>query len=84
MSNTRFLIPAVIVSLFAVTASAESMRCGSQVITEGTTKFEVIEHCGEPDHKEGNRWYHKHGGQNSVYVVHFEGDSVSILKKERS
>ena len=84
MSKTRIAVPAFLAACFvALPASATSMRCGGKVILEGSTRFEVIEHCGEPDHREDNRWYYRHQGQNSVFVLHFSGDSVSLIKKQR-
>lgn len=34
--------------LLAATASADSMRCGSQIISEGDMIEEVLDLCGEP------------------------------------
>ena len=47
MATDRWL--AFLVSLLATTvAQADSMRCGSRLITEGDTIEEVLELCGEP------------------------------------
>ena len=35
--------------LLAPFASAEAMRCGNKLATEGMTRFEVSKRCGEPD-----------------------------------
>ncbi len=43
----HILIPVVL--LFAPFASADAMRCGNQLATEGMTRYQVSERCGEPD-----------------------------------
>lgn len=35
--------------LFAAPASANTMRCGTKIISEGITRSEVAAKCGEPD-----------------------------------
>jgi hypothetical protein len=35
-------------ALGATVASADSLRCGQAVVTEGLRDFEVLERCGEP------------------------------------
>jgi hypothetical protein len=41
-----------VLALAAVTAGAESMRCGSKVITVGMAMSEVLQYCGEPASRE--------------------------------
>ena len=45
----RFRLAGILSGLLIVSgASADSVRCGSKVITEGDTIERVREHCGEP------------------------------------
>lgn len=47
--NARFRLVGVLSGLLlASAASADAVRCGSKVITEGDTIEKVREHCGEP------------------------------------
>ena len=39
---------AVGIMLFAVTAAAESMRCGSSIVSETTSVADILAKCGEP------------------------------------
>lgn len=42
----------VIMSLISVSALAESMRCGDQVVAVGDDKARVLRYCGKPELKE--------------------------------
>lgn len=42
------LLAATTLLLVTEVASAESLRCGQAVVTEGLRDFEVLERCGEP------------------------------------
>jgi len=44
-SLTAFLIATCI----CLPAAADTMRCGSSLISEGATQGEVLQKCGEPD-----------------------------------
>ena len=57
-------------------AFADSMRCGSHIIStgglHGPDKYEVLKKCGEPTVRSGNTWvYERPGGVQ--YVVVFDG-----------
>lgn len=39
-------------ALFAGVAGADSMRCGSKVVSVGMSMAEVLKYCGEPASKE--------------------------------
>ena len=42
------LIPAALI-LLAFAAPAHALRCGNKLVTEGMTRHEVRERCGNPD-----------------------------------
>jgi hypothetical protein len=46
-TDRRYLL-LLAATLMAGIASADSLRCGSQLITEGDSLDEVLAHCGEP------------------------------------
>ena len=43
------LIAFAVCACIALPAAADSMRCGSSLISEGATAGEVLQKCGEPD-----------------------------------
>ncbi|EKB9389081.1 TPA: DUF2845 domain-containing protein [Pseudomonas aeruginosa] len=53
MKNLRpsVFISSLLLSLTSVSAQA-TMRCGSEIINEGNTTFEVVRKCGEPTNRE--------------------------------
>ena len=55
-------------SLVALPAGAESLRCGTHVISDGESVYqeEVREKCGEPDSTRGNIWVYERSGQHPV------------------
>jgi hypothetical protein len=46
------LVLGLFVLLDAINGNAAGMYCGNELITEGTTKLEVLAKCGAPDLKE--------------------------------
>lgn len=53
MKNLKpsIFILSLLLTLISVSAQA-TMRCGSEIINEGNTTFEVIRKCGEPKNRE--------------------------------
>lgn len=68
------------VTLWLVTgtaaAHATSMRCGIHTLDDtsrrGTSKYEVLKKCGEPNHRQGDTWVYKVGVKKR-YLVRFDG-----------
>jgi len=73
----------IVASIFLLTlmlkpALADSVRCGSHVISagerHGTDKYEVLKKCGEPTIRAGNTWiYEKSNGAKNVMVFDASG-----------
>lgn len=57
----------ILLALFTQGAMAATMRCGSQLIDDGSkdpmTKDQVQSACGEPSSREGNQWIYKQQGR---------------------
>ena len=86
-----------IIALAAMTASAETMRCGSDFIQVGDSAFIVIQKCGEPVSKNQigytindsqkrelvvEEWIY--GPQKRYYyIVTVTGGKVSEIRSER-
>lgn len=84
----RFACSAVVfISLFTLQhASANSLRCGSTLVTEGlrvgVTQYEVAKLCGEPAAKEGNRWIYDRPMDNiNILVFDSVGQLIAIHKR---
>jgi hypothetical protein len=66
---------ALVISLFISTAQA--MRCGNQLVTEGDTVAQIYEKCGEPSASYGDVWGDKqervykdgNGGQETIKIL---------------
>ena len=85
--NAR-LIRCCLITLFcglAQNASAASMRCGNHLIHDGqrngTTKYEVLKKCGEPEARQGHLWIYKRGGRSKVLQFNGSGTLDSIRDK---
>ena len=73
----------IVASVFLLTlllkpALADSMRCGSHIISSGerhgTDKYEVLKKCGEPAIRAGNTWiYEKSHGAKTIVVFDASG-----------
>jgi Protein of unknown function (DUF2845) len=48
-------VAATLVLLVAAPARADSMRCGSRLVSDGDPIEKVLQHCGEPDYTQ--RYY---------------------------
>ena len=76
--------PVILLSILLMeTALADSMRCGSHIVSSGGLhgpgKYEVLKKCGEPTTRSGNTWiYEKPGGARYVVVFDAGGNLVRI------
>jgi hypothetical protein len=60
--------------------TADGMRCGSDLISVGDTEFDVVNSCGEPAFKDGNRWAYEQGEGTLVKYVIFMGGQVASIR----
>ena len=95
-------IPVVTILLALVFIGLEAapglaMRCGTEVIQDGSTKLEVLEACGEPMRKFGEdltigdtglsagadeKWVYDLGG-GVYHIVYFDGYKVRKIELQR-
>lgn len=81
----------------AAAAPVYSMRCGTDLITENSSKFEVLQACGQPLKKFGDnielgdeglaaggyeKWYYDIGG-GVYHVITFHGNEVFKIEIEQ-
>lgn len=48
----RFIVLALLAVLAATPARAETLRCGSKIVTTGMTQTEVKKYCGQPSSRD--------------------------------
>ena len=60
--------------------TADGMRCGSDLVSVGDTEFDVVNRCGEPAFKDGNRWAYEQGEGTLVKYVILRGGKVASIR----
>ena len=77
--NSKLIVASVFLfALMPESALADSMRCGSHIISSGGLhgpgKYEVLKKCGQPAARSGDTWiYDKPGGVKYVVVFDASG-----------
>ena len=96
----RTLIATSLLVIAGVTplAQAETLRCGSQLVTLGDRRFEVLQKCGEPAFRDlvgyslGPRERREYTIEEWVYgpdngmlsILTFEGTRLRAIERQRS
>lgn len=52
------------------------LSCGTNLVSVGQAKFDVLSWCGEPNSKEGDQWIYQPDPENPPTVVHFAADDT--------
>lgn len=74
----------VIMAMIALSSAAwasETATCGGHIISNGDPKVTVLEHCGEPTDREGDRWVYDRGPEKFLLIIHFDADQVSLIEE---
>ena len=87
----------LVLLIFFSAAAVHAMRCGTEIVSDGSTKFEVLNACGEPMKKFGDqlevgstgindgddeKWVYDLG--DGVYhIVYFDDFKVRKIEIER-
>ena len=83
---TRTLL--VLLLILCGSAVAQTLRCGSQLIVPGDTKYEVLKACGEPayrevisgaDERKVEQWIYTRRGQLPK-ILTFRGMTLSDIE----
>lgn len=83
-SKLKSILAALILTSFIMApASANSLRCGTHVISEGGDyapgQYEVLKRCGEPDVRSGRTWVYKRGSIDRLIKFDSQGQVLQIL-----
>ena|SRR5210317_2568512 len=74
--------------LFAVPASARTIRCGTEIVSVGDPTIELLQKCGEPDLKELiktngfiiEKWTYNCGSKRFMKILTLKGGSVKRIE----
>lgn len=69
-------------------AGADSLRCGSKLVDVGDSVEDLLDKCGEPTAREGNRldniWVYDQGPQHLKMIVRISEGVVQSINSEFS
>jgi hypothetical protein len=65
-------------------ACADSLRCGTKLVDVGDSVYELLEKCGEPSAREGNRWIYDRGPEKLKMIVRVGEGVVRSIHTESS
>lgn len=71
---STILLAGFLVSPFAL--ADDEFYCGTHIITEGLTKEQVLERCGEPAKKTPDQWLYERGPSELDILLYFGGGNV--------
>ena len=91
--NLRLLL--VMACLFPLAANADSMRCGSKLVTNGDSVARLLKTCGKPAMKyranhrskrsgksrSAQQWVYERGRRSSMVVSVLDGRVVQIRRE---
>ena len=92
MNKTGLLIPFLVCcALYPATGTAEqipnsqdTMSCGDGFVQIGDTESAVLDKCGEPTLREGDRWTYDRGPGQFLEILTFgEGRILGIVQGPR-
>ena len=83
------LLIAVSLFIYSVAYASDSFRCGSDIVSIGESKVEVLTKCGDPLSKEVTRtgkikvekWYYDKGAGDFLYVLIFHGGTLKYVEQ---
>mgnify|MGYP002749824502 CR=1 FL=1 len=75
--------------LFAIPASASSLRCGQKIVSVGDPTLELLQKCGEPDLKELlktngfiiEKWTYNCGSARFMRILTLKGGIIQKIEK---
>ena len=65
-------------------ACADSLRCGTKLVDVGDSVDELLDTCGEPSAREGNRWTYDRGPGKLIMIVRVSEEVVQSIHTESS
>ena len=56
------------------------IQCGTHLIHVGDQEYDVLRECGEPTHREGDRWIYDKGPTEFPRVIQMDGGEVTYME----
>ncbi|MFZ0257394.1 MAG: DUF2845 domain-containing protein [Gammaproteobacteria bacterium] len=81
----NFFLP--LIGLIAISTQAVAdpgFRCGNNLLQSGvgTSRYLVLQKCGEPTYRDGYRWYYDRGEAFLTVLVFSDNGELSFSKDE--
>ncbi len=73
-----------LIAISTGTVADPGFRCGNDLVQAGvgTSRYLVLQKCGEPTYRDGYRWYYDRGGAFLTVLVFNDGGELSFSKDE--
>ena len=83
-AGTILLFVGVLVTTlsYAAPVAAASMWCGNDIVNVGDPEAVVLEKCGVPTYKNGDRWIYDRGPGNFLKIIVFGLGRVLYIKED--
>ena len=69
--------------MWAQATVMESVRCGTDLVGVGDTKYEVEKQCGQPTSVEGNTWIYDRGPASFLIIIKFGNERVISIDEQK-
>lgn len=85
VTNKMLLVISLAVLYSAGSAYADTIRCGTHIIDQGTSADKILEVCGEPTSRQAEEWVYDRGADGLSMRIHFNPDGgVSHIEEIRA
>ena len=65
-------------------ACADSLRCGTDLVDVGDSEYDLLDKCGEPSAREGNKWVYDRGPDTLTMIVRVGEGVIQSIYTESS
>jgi hypothetical protein len=65
-------------------AFADTFRCGTKLVDVGDSEYDLLDRCGEPSARDGNRWIYDRGPEQLTIIVKVGEGVVRSINTESS
>jgi hypothetical protein len=72
----------VALSFVPPAALAQGMFCGTDIVNVGDSELDVLNKCGPPTFKDGDRWIYDRGPDQFIETVVFGNGVVLFIQEE--
>ncbi|MCG6886791.1 MAG: DUF2845 domain-containing protein [Proteobacteria bacterium] len=84
MNRTKMGLAISVGLLVMQSVQADSLQCGTNLVSVGDEEYTLLEKCGEPSMKEGGNWIYNQGQDNLVMVVEISDGKVQSIRTAKT